>query len=305
MAIEQVVIGPSGISYAFDINRRVHEYKVQALNQQDLDRHMNLATTNIFKWMQAARMELPWMQAGYRAFSQVHPAMTRRLLVGSQLIKLDEPGLLSEAVDHEVTTRVEIGDIGKTTIEFRYTIFFGERRVGTGSTVMIATAGTPGNFKPSPAPDDVKALSALEPSANAKFMKESLVEVGKQAPDGAYAFAMSVRYSDEDVNKHANHSAQARYFEDVKEVITYDEKADPTLRAIAEQQLESIMISYVAEARALDQLVVKVASVRAGCLDIWVERTAPNPGMVARGRMVCSGGKGENSDQRRLRTSAL
>mmetsp|Transcript_117563 Transcript_117563/g.379419 ORF Transcript_117563/g.379419 Transcript_117563/m.379419 type:complete len:302 (+) Transcript_117563:73-978(+) len=298
-------VGPSGASYDFDIGKRQNEYRVHTLNQQDLDRNFCLATTNIFKWMQAARMELPWMQAGYRAFCEVEPKMTRRLLVGSQVIRLRRPGALMEAVDNEVATQVEVGDVGRTTLEFRYKILFGSQQVATGSTVMISTAGTPGNFKPHPVPDDVKALAAAEASADAKFMRETLASVAKEAPAGAYATPVVVRYSDEDVNKHANHSAQARYFEDAKEVIAHDEAASPQLREVAEQQLEAIVISYAAEVSAMDRLEVRVAAAQGCTLDVWVQRLQPNPTLVARGRIFCGGGKMEDSDDRRLRSSKL
>mmetsp|Transcript_21613 Transcript_21613/g.64965 ORF Transcript_21613/g.64965 Transcript_21613/m.64965 type:complete len:303 (-) Transcript_21613:71-979(-) len=299
-------VGPSGARYAFDIMQREHEYKVQALNQQDLDRNFCLATTNVFKWMQAARMELPWMQAGYRNFCEVEPKMTRRLLVGSQVIRLARPGILADAVDNEVSTTVEVGEVGRTTIEWRYRVAFGERQVATASCVMISTAGTPGSFKPHPVPEDVRALASPVASENAQFMKEALASVPKQAPDGAYVLPLAVRYSDEDVNKHANHSAQARFFEDAKEAITYDESASPPLRAVAEQQLEAIVISYAAEVSALDRLEVKVAlSADGSALDVWVDRLQPKPTLVARGRMVCSGGKLPSADDRRLQSSKL
>jgi len=298
-------VGPSGATYAFDVRKRENEYKVQALNQQDLDRNFCLATTHLFKWMQAARMELPWMQAGYRAFCEVEPRMTRRLLVGSQVIRLVRPGALQEAVDNTVTTRVEIGDVGRTTIEFRYEMFFGDHHVASGSTVMIVTAGTPGNFKPSPLPDDVRALGSSIEGVTNKFMKDALAALPKDAPGDAYKTAVVVRYSDEDVNQHANHSAQARYFEDAKETIRYDEGAPAALRAVAERQLEAIAISYTAEVSARDELEVRVSAGAAGTLDVWVNRTNPNPKLVSRGCMVCGGGKIEGSDEKRLASSKL
>merc|ERR1712032_733384 len=127
----------------------------------------------------------------------------------------------------------------------------------------------------------------------------------KEAPPGAYTIPVVVRYSDEDVNKHANHSAQARYFEDAKEIISHDENANPILRRIAEQQLETIIISYAAEVSAMDSLELKIAPSSSGELDVWVNRVHPNSVLVARGRMVCSGGKMEDSDDRRLRSSKL
>jgi len=299
--------GPLGTSYAFDVNKRINAYRVQKLNQQDLDRNFCLATANLFKWMQAARMELPWMQAGYRAFGLLAPAMTRRLLVGSQVITLVKAGALSEAVDREVTTFVEVGDVGQKAIEFRYRIFFDSELVATASTVMIVVAGTPGHFKSSAAvPEDVRALGSKEKGKDHMLMKETFKSLAKEAPSDAYAAEVVVRYSDEDVNKHANHAAQARFLEDVKELISHDEVASASLRAISQQHLEAIMISYTPfEVSAMDHLTVKVSSSIAGALDVWVYRTHANPVLVARGRMICGGGKLESSDERRLRSSKL
>lgn len=294
--------GPTAALYAFDVRKGTNDYTTGVMNQQDLDRNFGLATSHIFKWMQAARMDLPWVQPGYRTFSELEPKLTRRLLVGSQMIRLEAPGILVDAADNRVVTRVEIGDIGRTTIEFRYKIFFGSRQVGTGSVMMIAMAGTPGHFKPTPIPDDVKPLGGKEPSPDAKYMKDALASVPKQAPSDAYVTSVVVRYSDEDINKHANHSAQARFFEDAKEIVAADADADPALRAVASQPLEAILISYAAEARAMDELRVKITCSSSDSLDVWVERVHPNPGLVARGRMVCKGGAVESADALRLRS---
>lgn len=250
-------------------------------------------------------MDLPWVQAGYRALSEVEPPMGRRLLVGSQMIKMVKPGILAEAVDNEVTLRVEVGDIGRTTVEFRCKIFFGRHHVADGSVVMILAAGTPGNFKPSIVPEDVKALAAGDPSSNAKFMKETLAAMPKDAPLDSYTTRVLVRYSDEDVNKHANHSAQARFFEDAKEIIMHDANASPVLRDIAQQQLEAIMISYSAEVSAMDSLHVKASPSSTRGIDVWVYRTDPKPTLVARGHMICSGGRIENSDVPHVKSSKL
>lgn len=291
---------PTGATYDFDVRQATNDYTTGVMNQQDLDRNFGLATSHLFKWMQAARMDLQWVQPGYRAFSELEPKLTRRLLVGSQMIRLASPGILVNASDSRVVTRVEIGDIGRTTIEFRYKIFFDSQQVGVGSVTMIAMAGSPGSFKPTPIPDDVKPLGGKEPSPDAKYMKDALANMPKQAPSDAYATSVIVRYSDEDINKHANHSAQARFFEDAKEIIAADAGADPALRAVASQPLEAVLISYAAEARATEELRVKVTRSAHDTLSVWVERVQPNPGLVARGQMVCSGGAVESREAVRL-----
>merc|ERR1712048_583227 len=103
---------------------------------------------------------------------------------------------------------------------------------------------------------------------------------------------MGIRFSDEDINKHANHSAQARFFEDIKETIAADDSASLELREVAEQCLQSIAISYHSEVRALDTCDIKATVLVAGCLDVWVNRSTTNrygdqPGLVARGRISC------------------
>eukprot|EP00933_Yihiella_yeosuensis_P045905 TRINITY_DN4132_c0_g1_i1.p1 TRINITY_DN4132_c0_g1~~TRINITY_DN4132_c0_g1_i1.p1 ORF type:complete len:333 (+),score=62.57 TRINITY_DN4132_c0_g1_i1:67-999(+) len=291
----------SGAEYPFDITRRQHTYRVPALNQQDLDRNMCLSTSNLLKWMQAARMELPWMQPGYRNLCEVKPEMTRRMLVASQGISLVKPGVLGEAAMKEVATCVEIGEIGKTSIEFLYTIFFDNECVAFASTVMIVTAGTPGNLKPSPVPDDVRALgrksSTEEPRSSSdeilrgREQRLSLNNVPKEVPSGSYRTTASVRFSDEDVNGHANHSTQARFFEDAKETLANDETAPAEFRALARQHLDAIAITYLLEAHALDNLEISLAksATNPQALDVWVCRLQPKPGLVARGRLTCGG----------------
>lgn len=289
-----------------DTTVRVNEYCMQTLNQQDLDRNFALATTHLFKWMQAARMDLPWLQPGYRALGWLEPQMPRRLLLASQIFRGIKPGVLAEAADNSVSTRCEIGTIGKTSIEFRYKIFFGDRLIGHGNVTMIVVAGTPGNLKPSPVPEAVRGLGAVEPDETKHFMSDHLAALPKEPPADAYMTSVVVRYSDEDLNKHANHSAAARFFEDSKEMLAADESANPDLRAIAQQQLQSILISYSAETRANDQLTVSVATSAANTLDVWIHRKNSNsfggkPGLVNRGRMICGGGSVLDSEALRLK----
>lgn len=67
-------------------------------------------------------------------------------------------------------------------------------------------------------------------------MQAALKECPTEASDGAYTLPLAIRHSDEDLNKHANHSAYARFFEDAKEVIMIDEDAPPALRAVSSSQ---------------------------------------------------------------------
>lgn len=114
---------------------------------------------------------------------------------------------------------------------------------------------------------------------------------------GAYSMPLIIRHSDEDLNKHANHSAYARFFEDAKEVLTTNRRnsshdlaspcdcqrtqlrrsfykcnirgaqvlmldtsaAAARLREVAIRYLSCIIIAYQAEARALDVCEIKIA----------------------------------------------
>jgi len=291
-----------------DTTVRVREYRVQALGQQDLDRNYALATTHLFKWMQAGRMAMPWLQPGYRALGWLDPPLPRRLVTASQIVRLVRPGVLAEAADNEVVTRCEVGTVGKTSIEFRYKIFFGELLIGYGNVTMIVMAGTPGSLKPSPVPEVIRALGSPEPDETRQLMADALAALPKAPPGDAHINTVVVRYSDEDLNKHANHSTMARFFEDAKETIAADEGAKPDVRTIAQQQLEAIVISYHAEIRATDELRVSVATSTPGALDVWVHRRTSNPSggkptLVGRGRMVCGGGRVLDSETLRLKSN--
>mmetsp|Transcript_51637 Transcript_51637/g.109720 ORF Transcript_51637/g.109720 Transcript_51637/m.109720 type:complete len:303 (-) Transcript_51637:147-1055(-) len=291
-----------------DVSIREFEYKVPVLNQQDLDRNFALPTTHLFKWMQAARMDLPWMQRGYRGLGLVEPVMpSRRLLVASQMVRTLHPDVLTDACDHEVTTKVEIGDVGKTSIEFRYKIFYDTTMVATGTTTMVVAAGEPGKLKPSPVPEAIKNLASSEPGADKIFLMESLNSQPKEAPKDAYVVPLVIRWSDEDVNKHANHSAIPRYFEDAKESIIADPTAPAALREAAVQKLCAVLVNYASEARAQDKCEVRLSlGEKPGVLNVWVVRLAENkwggkPGLIGRGQMLVGGGPMPDSEVTRIK----
>merc|ERR1719350_822339 len=217
-------------------------------------------------------MALPWMGAGYRFLSLLEPRIPRRMLVASQILRMEHPGVLTEVVGREVTTSVEIGAIGRTSIEFRYRIFFGEDLACTGCTTMIVASGEPGHLKPSPVPEALRSLAKPDGGEDREFLAEGLASLAKLPPAGAYAVPMTVRFSDEDYNKHANHSAMARFFEHAREAILADEAAPPELRAAAEQQLQAVLIHYQSETRALDAFEVAVVCSSDGVLDMWAMR---------------------------------
>ena len=73
-----------------------------------------------------------------------------------------------------------------------------------------------------------------------------------------------------------------------------DKAAPVELRRVAERYLDTIIIAYQAEARALDLCEIRVSSSAGSSLDIWIYRTETNshgdvPGLVTRGRLVTGG----------------
>ena len=128
------------------------------------------------------------------------------------------PDTLDNAATNDVTTKAELGVVGKSSIEFVYPIFYGEQQVGTGVTNMVNVGGEPGHLKSAPVPARIAGLATTAESAERKLMMEVLKAMPKEAPEGAWTYDTAVRFSDEDVNKHANHASYSRFFEDAKEV---------------------------------------------------------------------------------------
>jgi hypothetical protein len=194
-ALQHVLVAMAAPAYSFDTSVREWQYQTQALNQQDLDRNFSLATTHLVKWMQAARMDMPWLGPGYRSLNQLEPPMHRRLLVGSQMVQLVYPGVLTEAVDSVVTTRCEVGDIGRTSIEFRYQIFFGTKLVAHATAMMICVGGVPGALKPTPIPADIRTLASPTAGREKASMMAALKDVSKEPPPNAYKLPLTIRFS--------------------------------------------------------------------------------------------------------------
>ena len=150
---------------------------------------------------------MPWLGAGYKNLNQLKPPTERRLLVGSQMVRCVRPGILTEAVGNKVVTLCEVGSIGNTSIEFRYRILFGDQQVASGCALMICVAGTPGDLKPSPIPDDIRRLAGEGGGGDKEFMQAALKQCPAEAPEDSFTIPLMIRHSDEDLNKHANHSA--------------------------------------------------------------------------------------------------
>lgn len=203
------------------------------------------------------------------------------------------PGALAKAPDADVSILVSLGSVGRTTVEFRYRISFNGELVGTGCVLMVCVSGTPGNFKPSPIPERVRRLAPTDTYGDRAFMQRGLQEVPKETPppsSGSFTYSMVVRHSDEDTNKHANHAAYARFFEDAREVAAV---SDHLVGEIARSgDLNDMMIEYVSEVRAMDHCDVVLSPSKgaegSGAIDVHVYRTNNKKGLLARGRMYMS-----------------
>lgn len=286
---------------AVDTTVREGLYESHRLTQQDLDRNFGLPVATILRWMQAPRQALPWIGPIYRDLARVEPVMPRRLLVASQIVRLVEPGILRHADNQEVKVQLEIGYIGNTSIEFRYRVYYEARLVARACTTMIVVSGVPGSFKPSPVPDVLRPLASADPGEDRLFLASSLESVPKTPPPGALTTPATIRFSDEDINKHAHHPTMAHLFEEAREVALADADAPAELKRIAGQKLAAVLISYHAESRAMDECEVAVAvSSIPDALDLWVMRKRANraggqPGLISRGRLVFGGGGSTDS----------
>ena len=106
------------------------KYVQTNLNQQDLDRDFRLSPAALFKWMQAGRMSLPWVGAGYVGLSAEDPPESRRLVVRAQMVCM-HPDALDNAATHDCITHCDVGVVGKSSIELKYRINYGPRQVPT------------------------------------------------------------------------------------------------------------------------------------------------------------------------------
>ena len=62
-----------------------------------MNREFSVSYYNIVRYMQAARMRLPWVGHGYTAFEKHEPQMTRRLLMRAQYVRVPHPANLDGA----------------------------------------------------------------------------------------------------------------------------------------------------------------------------------------------------------------
>jgi len=274
------------------------KYTAADLNQQDLDRDFCLPLAQVLKWMQAARMGMAWVGPGYSALSQEKPPMLRRLVVRTQMINM-VPDALSKAAGRDVHTVCEVGVIGKSSIEFKYKIRYDDECVGTGVVNMVNVAGEPGSLKSSPVPARVKALAAQTESDDRKLMSSIMKAMPADAPSSAFIYSTSIRYSDEDINKHANHASYARFFEDAFR--TLEQSTHPLAATAQAKQITGVVVDYAKEAAVNDVVQVCLSS-RDGSLDVHLYRMAANHDsereLCVRGHLLLLDGKAESQFQK-------
>ena len=203
-------------------------------------------------------MSLPWVGPGYALLSEEEPKMTRRLVVRAQMVRFD-PGALDEAATHDVITHCDLGVIGKSSIEFKYRINYDSKQVGTGVVNMVNVGGQPGALKSSPVPDRVRGLAAVEESEDRKLMMQVLNDMPKDGPADSYVYKTIIRYTDEDINKHANHASYARFFDDAKWALALVD-TQHALSAVAQLPVVGVVVEYAKEARANDEIEVVLST---------------------------------------------
>jgi acyl-CoA thioesterase FadM len=260
------------------------------LNQQDLDRDFRLSSAAIFKWMQAGRMSLPWVGPGYAKLSTEDPPLNRRLVVRAQMVLMD-PGALDAAATHDVVTHCDLGVIGKSSIELKYRVNYGSQQMGTAVVNMVNVGGVPGALKSSPVPERVRSLAAAEESSDRQLMMSILKDMPKDGPADSFVYKTKIRYTDEDINKHANHASYARFFDDAKWSLALDNTSHK-LSAVASRPLVGMVIEYAKEARANDEIDVMISSRDGGSLDVHLYRTNTDaPGLLVRGHILLESAK--------------
>eukprot|EP00750_Incisomonas_marina_P007388 INCI14900.1.p1 GENE.INCI14900.1~~INCI14900.1.p1 ORF type:complete len:325 (+),score=39.34 INCI14900.1:103-1077(+) len=247
-------------------------YETGEVNQEGLDRNLELPCSTLFKLFQSARMRLPWIGAAYEAFRAESPEdPARRLVVKSQGLMLTDAALVTSPLHRAVRTAVQLAEVGKTSIEFRYNVYFDNILVARGCAVMVSVTGPAGALQPTPVPRRIAdmartALPSQYLFANKADLRRAL------APAPAPAFAPSagdppltfettfvVRFSDEDANKHANHTFLIRLVEDT---LACAHATQGKVAALAKffiyNKLAGVAMEYLHEARAMDVVRVQL-----------------------------------------------
>lgn len=290
---------PSGEEAAGPGERRaVSQYRPTTIGQQDLNRHLSLPPWLVAKWMQAARMPF------YRpSQTRKGPEQTRAphgdgepqdvqplVVVGSQVLRLARPGALSEALDKDALVTCEVGAVGRSTVDLHYRVLLGDDLAATGTTVLVRTARS---RAAGDAPGPVREAACAEGDRSDAELLKMLRAQPRQPPAvDVLRVPMTVRYSDEDVNRHANHSTLVRFFEDAREIVLADTATPMQLRGPLALALRGITVAYAAELHAGDmcEVCLRASTSPCGPVDVWVDRVASPTkgaplGVAGRGQM--------------------
>jgi acyl-CoA thioesterase FadM len=286
-----------------------YSYDVGEVNQEGLDRDLELPPSTLFRLFQSARMRLPWIGAAYEGFRAEQPVdPLRRLVVKSQGLLLTDTGLVTSPLRRTVRTAVRLAEVGKTSVELLYDVFFGDVLVARGCAVMVSVTGPPGGLRPTQVPRRVADLVMTTASPSlpsspgavhrlatkaelALALQHMSVPKTPAAPAGAalpssepltFETTFVVRFSDEDANKHANHTFLIRLVEDTLAIARAtaalgsggggggkgDEEEEEEEEAAAGglskfatySKLAGIAMEYLREAHAMDVVRVRVAT---------------------------------------------
>ena len=245
-----------------------YTYDIGEVNQEGLDRNLELPCSTLFKLFQSARMRLPWIGAAYEDFRNEQPEDPhRRLVVKSQGLSLTEAGICTTPLHKSVRTKVLLADVGTTSIEFRYHVYYDNILVARGCAVMVSVTGPPGSLKPTPVP---RRVADLAPSARASSylmaskpsLRNVLQPLSNIRPDFnplTFETTFVVRFSDEDANKHANHTFLIRLVEDT---LACARATKGEVSALAKffiyNTLRGIAMTYMHEAHAMDVVRIRL-----------------------------------------------
>lgn len=243
-------------------------FDIGQVNQEGLDRNLELPCSALFKLFQSARMRLPWIGAAYENFQTESPAdPLRRLVVKSQGISLTEAALVTSPLHRAVRTNVTLGEVGRTSIEFRYCVYYDNILVARGCAIMVSVTGAPGFLKPTPVPSRVAELAPTVhdtsyslASKRALKLAISQDQISPTTVDSlTFETTFAVRFSDEDANKHANHTFIIRLVEDT---LASARASRGVIAALSKffifNKLINVAMEYVNEARAMDIVRVKL-----------------------------------------------
>jgi acyl-CoA thioesterase FadM len=286
-----------------------YTYDIGEVNQEALDRNLELPPSTLFRLFQSARMRLPWVGAAYDAFRlEEPPDAQRRLVVRSQGLSLTDAGLATSPLHRAVRTQVFLCEVGRTSMELCYSTFFDDILVAKGCVVMVSVTGPPGAIKSAPVPRRVVDMAPGTPPwthalASRAGLQAALAKAregstatgsgggGAGAGDGGggdradFEATFTVRFSDEDVNQHANHTFVIRLVEDALACAHATAKSAPSLAKFSKRtKLCGIAMEYMQEAHAMDVVQVRLTERR--------HTTSGGDGGVGGG---CAGGCGGGS----------